>query len=524
MSRSFSLGVRKIWDELAVMQAPGFYWVNIERQIDANLFCQQLIRNQPENTKAALICSGLKPEKLLTNIDHFGPQKLPLFSLPEQKNASVQKNALQHLTHDLMRSLRPQQRLFILFAPASLWQIFTSEEMQQWLRHIQQWLDAQNCTLLVLCHSTGINKIKNQLVSQHRYLQGLASLQWQQDNAQYVVSWWSTAKGVTANQLVLLEADELGWSMADEVQQALPPSRNDEHLYLAENSILEGAPPLSTHWQLLETNAALAQRAMSAHAATVIFALNQSEHIDEIAHQIHNIRRQRGNAVKIVVREMNASLRYSDERLLLACGANLIVPHVAPLSRFLTMLEGIQGLRFSRHVPEDINALLEALRPLQLKGYLSPVEFSQSVLLLMNNTLLPENGKGVLVALRAVPGLQARQALTLCHLRRYGDVVTVSDNRLLLFLSTCRINDLDTALGHIFRLPVAEAFSNRLVWYQDQEIIAEMHRMNSPNAWQSVGEQKAYTQGASRPEQSEVIRHIPVPLVLNTGHHEEKTQ
>ena len=37
MSRSFSLGVRKIWDELAVMQAPGFYWVNIERQIDANL-------------------------------------------------------------------------------------------------------------------------------------------------------------------------------------------------------------------------------------------------------------------------------------------------------------------------------------------------------------------------------------------------------------------------------------------------------------------------------------------------------
>lgn len=518
MSRSFSLGVRKIWDELAVMQAPGFYWVNIERQIDANLLCQQLIRNQSENTRAALICSGLKPEKLLTNIEHSGPKKLPLFSLP------AQKKALQHLTNDLMRALRPQQRLFILFAPASLWQTFTSEEMQQWVRHIQQWLDAQNCTLLVLCHSSGINKIKNQLVSQHRYLQGLASLQWQQDNAQYVVSWWSTEKGVTANQLVLLEADEQGWFMAEEVQQVLPQSRNDEHLYLAETSILEGAPPLSTNWQLLESNAALAQRAMSAHAATVIFALNQSEEIDEIAHQIHNIRRQRGNTVKIVVREMNASLRYSDERLLLACGANLIVPHVAPLSRFLTMLEGIQGQRFSRHVPEDINALLEALRPLQLKGYLPPVEFSQSVLLLMNNTLLPEDGKGVLVALRAVPGLQARQALTLCHLRRYGDVVTVSDNRLVLFLSTCRVNDLDTALSHIFRLPVTEAFSNRMVWYQDEEIISEMHRMNSPDARQAVGEKKTYTQETSRTEQSEVIRHIPEPLTLTIGHHKENAQ
>lgn len=515
MPRSFTLGVRKIWDELAVMQAPGFYWVNIERQIDANLFCQQLIRNQPENTRAALICSGLKPEKLLASLVGYGPNKLPLFTLP------AQRKALLHLTHDLMRSLRPQQRLFILLAPASLWQTFTGEEMQQWLQHIQQWLGEQNCTLIVICHSAGINKVKNQLVSQHRYLQGLACLQWQQDNAQYVVSWWSTEKGVTANQLVLLKADEQGWSMADEVQQALPPSRNDEHLYLAETTILEGAPPLSTNWQLFDSNAVLAQRAINAHTATLIFALDQSEQIDDLAHQIHNIRRQRGDAIKIVVREMNASLRYSDERLLLACGANLIVPHIAPLSRFLTMLEGIQGQRFSRHVPQDINTLLEALRPLQLKGYLPPAEFCHSVLQLMNNTLLPENGKGVMVALRAVPGLQARQALTLCHLRRYGDVVTVADNHLVLFLSTCRINDLDTALNYIFRLPAAEVFSNQRVWYQDQAIIAEINRMNTPNAWQMTGDKKSYTQEVDAPEQAEVSRRIPVPLALDVGQNKD---
>ena len=91
---------------------------------------------------------------------------------------------------------------------------------------------------------------------------------------------------------------------------------------------------------------------------------------------------------------MSASLRYSDERLLLACGANLIVPHVAPLSRFLTMLEGIQGQRFSRHVPADIDALLAGLRPLQLKGYMRPEPFSQAVLSLMGNTLLPRTAKG----------------------------------------------------------------------------------------------------------------------------------
>lgn len=42
----------------------------------------------------------------------------------------------------------------------------------------------------------------------------------------------------------------------------------------------------------------------------------------------------------------------------------------------------------------------------------------------------------------------------------------------MLFLSTCRINDLDTALKFIFRLPVDEAFSNRVVWHQDVDIIS----------------------------------------------------
>ncbi|CQJ11439.1 cellulose biosynthesis protein BcsE [Yersinia enterocolitica] len=98
----------------------------------------------------------------------------------------------------------------------------------------------------------------------------------------------------------------------------------------------------------------------------------------------------------------------------------------------------------------------------------------------------------------------------------------MSDNRLLLFLSTCRINDLDTALSHIFRLPVAEAFSNRLVWYQDQEIISEMNRMmNTPEAWQTTGDKKTYKQEVDVPEQAERARRTPEPLTLNTGHRQE---
>ncbi|MDK1705494.1 cellulose biosynthesis protein BcsE [Serratia rubidaea] len=471
MAHSFSLGIRQIWEELSVMQSPGFYWINSDRQLDANLLCRQIIAAQSADSRAALICSGERPDALLNDLASPALHKLPLYTLPEKKAA------LLSLSDDLTRALKPRNRLLILLAHASLWQTFTRDEIHAWLRELGHWLRRRQCTLVVLSHGNGVNKLRGQLAAQHRVLDGLANLQWQQDSAQYLVNWWGTASGVNANQLLTLYAAQQGWQGEDDQKPVPSAARNDDHLYLAEQRVLEGAPPLSANWQLLANNAQLAQQGMLMLSATLVFALYHSEEIETLAQQIHSLRRQRGNGLKIVVREMRASLRYSDERLLLACGANLIVPHVAPLSRFLTMLEGIQGQRFSRHVPADIDVLLSGLRPLQLKGYLRPDDFTAAVHSLMGNTLLPEDGKGVMVALRPAPGLRAEQAMTLCQLRRFGDVMTVAQGRLLLFLSTCRINDLDTALRHILRLPVEEAFSNRVVWYQDADINSEIKRM-----------------------------------------------
>jgi hypothetical protein len=50
-----------------------------------------------------------------------------------------------------------------------------------------------------------------------------------------------------------------------------------------------------------------------------------------------------------------------------------------------------------------------------------------------------------------------------------GDIMTIGNNRLVLFLSFCRINDLDTALNHIFPLPTGDIFSNRMVWFEDKQ-------------------------------------------------------
>ncbi|OIN11923.1 hypothetical protein BFR47_11975 [Oceanisphaera psychrotolerans] len=163
--------------------------------------------------------------------------------------------------------------------------------------------------------------------------------------------------------------------------------------------------------------------------------------------------------------------------MLLTSGANLIVSHHVPLSRFLTQLEGIQGQDFVRHVPPDVDTLLDALKPLRLKGVVDQERFCTALTELMAHPLLAQDGKGLLVALQPEPGLRAAQALTLCRINREGDLATVVGDCLFVFLFSCIINDLDRVLEHVFRLPAEGLFRRQRVWHQDHHILKELQNI-----------------------------------------------
>lgn len=511
MTLSFTLGVHQLWDEVQTMQTPGLYWLNVDREQDAKTFTNQMIAAQPIDCNAALISIGAPPAEIVGGPENFtnGPAKLPIFLLPQEEKALLQ------LSEDLTRILNPRESLLVLFSPASFWESIEKEVLTCWVTNINTWLTQHRCTLLVICHGSGVNNIRKIFISKHRQLWGLASLRGLQDEYRYDVAFWCNQNGVSASLDTVILHDGQGWRIEEEKPRTLQP-RNDDFLYLAHANVLEGAPPLSENWSLFGSNKALADAAYAAQAATLIFSLKQNDQIDELAHLVHGLRRQRGNALKLIVRENAPCLRFSDERLLLACGANLIIPYNAPLSRSLTMIESVQGQVFPRHVPADINVLLKAMRPLNMKGYIPHPRFCETMLALMNNALLPEDSKGLLIALRPVPGLKVRQALTLCHIRRFGDLVTLDDERMTLFLSSCRLNDLDVALRHIFPLPVDEVFSNRMVWYQDKQIIAEIHQMQQsrPPHWQEPDVADIHSSNDPATGSGKRAPQVPYPITL----------
>ena len=99
--------------------------------------------------------------------------------------------------------------------------------------------------------------------------------------------------------------------------------------------------------------------------------------------------------------------------------------------------------------------------------------------------MVAKDAKGILVALQMVPGLKAAQALTLCQLNRMGDVATVANDMLYMFLFSCSINDVNLALKHIFKLPVVDVVLQHQAWHQDELILHELQKIQhlQSSAW-----------------------------------------
>ncbi|AOV95571.1 cellulose biosynthesis protein BcsE [Edwardsiella hoshinae] len=509
MAQSFTLGISQLWDELQTAQIHGLYWLGCDRAQDALSLCGQTIQAQHATTRVTLIDVGSDTPSILAEGYQSGPESLAIYRLIPTPAA------LMALPDELHRLLSPRPHLLIILLPVAALLHQPMDWITNWLHHLSNVLQRHNATLLIFNHGAGNDVLRNQLIPLNRLLYGLVSLRWQLDCWRYDLAFWSNALGVSAQQNIELITTPQGWQVTSDASITLQ-SHQDEHEYLAHVAALEGAPPLSEHWHLFASNQELFTAALTAQAATLLFSLSQNDQVDDLARQIHTLRRQRGNALKIVVRELMTMQRSSDERLLLACGANSIIPLSATLSNTLVIIEGLQGHIFPHHVPANITTLLNSLRPLKLRGYQPYSRFCALLLDLLDNPLLPRNGRGTLVSLQPIAGMEAEQLLALCRLRRDGDLITLDQQRLVLFLAYCRPHELKTALRSVFPLSIAELFSSYRVWHQDSELLLELTRMRdqAPAPQQTLDAPPPSSSDRPAPREVPAPRRLPTPIVL----------
>lgn len=520
MALSFSLGMKQFWNGLAQMQARGLYWVSTDSPEAAYRLCGQTLEAQQGEIPVSvffpqhnLICTDeenrLSDDDILLTHLQMHKKNTHYYQLAKGKKAFLA------LPADINRLPNQAPSLMILLLPVSVWQEVNEKQFSRWLSEMKINTNNKGATLLIICYGAGINAVKTQLHLYHHNIYGVADLKTDVEPNQWGISWWHDNTGVESNTLYPLTPRQVGW----EIQKNTPASvsaqtGDDQWMILAQRAVLEGAPALSERWFLFDDNESLVERAAHARSATVIFALSGNDEVEVLARQIHRLRIARGNGLKIVVREMNSSLRYVDQRLLQACGGNLVVPHAARLSNFLTLLDDLQNLTYTRHVSEDIELLLDSRLPTHHKGYLPLPVFCEVMRDIWNHAALATESRGILISLRPASGISPQQAMSLCSLRRDGDILTVTERHLYLFLSNCQVSDVENVLAFLFNLPVKEVFASQTFWSQELDIQTEVRRLAArPPVAKPLTAAEEFVQQKTEPLKRAQV-HQPVPITL----------
>ncbi|WP_448645461.1 cellulose biosynthesis protein BcsE [Pseudomonas mediterranea] len=450
------MAIRGLPDEQLSMRQGGLYWVSVDRGRDVETLALQGLMALPQKHRASLIWSGLYPEQLIGSLQERSDcAQWGLFEIPE----AVMRLALQSLPGELKRARTAPGSLLLLMLPATSWQTFDAERLRQWCRGLRRWLDERRCTLLVLCHGQA-PQLHAELIRLNEHLSGVAQLYRRDGAIHYQSHFWRNESGVCGAQLYELELLASGFGLTRAEQAGPAPTRtDDQRLYLAQRSVLESTSALSRQWKVFERRIDLLQQASLARAASVLVAVESDQQVEVLARDLYALRERCGSALKIIVREMEPCLRYRDERLLMSCGANIVVPFGIPLSRFFSLVDSVQGQLWKRRRSgADLESLLKRLRAPTMRGLLSPREFLTALEQIYGGA--SGEIEHQLLRLQPPPSLTIEQCLYQVSLRRFGDIATVMEGVFYVFLFACRSDGLESALGNICRLPWRSLFSD----------------------------------------------------------------
>ncbi len=344
------------------------------------------------------------------------------------------------------------------------------------VRCYQDWMQQHaTCGLMVFSQFSSTSGYLRTFQSLLERLDGAVRLESGDDGLQWHVDFWNSPYGVTASRTLRATIKADGTLTAREtvgaVGTAAPAAAGgDEDVVYGLEAALAGITRHDDHQWFVATNlVGLLHAARQAVAATVVLGYSRDTDLQQLAQAVHTLRVTLGKRVRIVVREVDASLRFQNELLLLNLGVNLIINRDVPTSRFVLTLKSLDGQVFNRDIELDFEKALASVTPSQAKGLLEVSDFlreSRSIVARSQALGLPN----ALVEFKLPQGTDPAAMLMRFKLTRAGDLLTRMDNTLLLFLSVCPEASLIPTLKRLAGDTVETDLPDRRLYLSDADI------------------------------------------------------
>jgi cellulose biosynthesis protein BcsE len=383
--------------------------------------------------------------------------------LSKRKSKDNGQDAVKQLLLELQYNVKARNCLLVVENGRQMLGVEDQLNLADYLLLWQQYLNQNNVNALFLLSGIQSNPLTlNNLCLVQDKLAGLADLAQINGSVRLTFRHWYSPLGVVAERQFTLQEDDGGYLQAHAIAvesqgHAKAPAVDREAVWTLA-SVVEGQD-CPQAWSVSVDLTQLEEVSISAVSGTIILPYLQETQIKEMARHVFALRHARGKGVKIIIREVSARMRHSQERLIRHLGATMVAPMEVSFSRLLGVIDSVRELEFDGELSDDFEQAFIMANPERKQGYLGPGVFVEQV----KDLIIQTRSYGIkfaFVKLRIYRAMHIRDVLKLCHIRRPGDICTADKHCLYLFLFGCRESDIATALTFIFNMPVGQLFAS----------------------------------------------------------------
>ncbi|GLR73836.1 cellulose biosynthesis protein BcsE [Aliivibrio sifiae] len=375
-------------------------------------------------------------------------------------------NSLKHLSNDINKTQIKDNTSIIIVIPDNIFTASSPQNEITFIENLKKLSIDKTLTINLLIYGRDIHLIKKMLSQHPNLCVGYSSLQ-SIDKKTYLyhIYYWGLntgMRGESETYLTLNDDHSLTLqSKVDDAQIASLLNVDDESTTYISKTAIENNQKISDAMVCSSDNKSLENSLTTISRATIVFSCSTQNEVQLLGVSIYRLRKAFGRHIKIIVREMQPCLRYSDEMYLLQSGINLIIHFGTRFSSMLSSIEILRGQILTRALPSSTEELLNfRLHTTEIKGYTTNERFIDYTNKLLKHLDISHT-EFALIKLELIPNITPEAYLNMCNIQREGDVMTVCKGAIYLFLQGVRMTDLPVALHNIFTLPIRDIFSSQ---------------------------------------------------------------
>lgn len=378
---------------------------------------------------------------------------LDKFNAGQMDIVSIDQKSLQKLSKKIERFIIELTHLHIsdgaLYIDVSDLLLSNEKSNEYLVIELKAFAKKQNLTVVLLFSEGERDSTVEQFLVEHRTdFFGLMKFEGEIEPNTLQIDIWYTETGCVVNksyrvqnlngQLALSSSDNVDLAVAQFEQASVVV---DEHYTMFGNK-------LNRSWTLAKTDEDLIRLVKENPSTTVLLHALNTTSLKDLAKKIYKLRQLAGQNLKVIVLEVTVNLRMSEQSILRCLGANLILPSNIQINTLINVISSTSNLVFAGDLTADFYDIFDVEAMPSKLGYLPPDKFAQELTALTLSSIkygIPST----LVLLQIPSGIAPMDTIKYAQFNRHGDIFTILDTHIYVYLYGCREEDINNTLTHV---------------------------------------------------------------------------